>query len=282
MSLSEIGVFARCFPRNSVDDLAEAIRSAGFALIQFNFAAIGQPTLHPAAQPDGLEMVASAFGRRGIGIWGLSATYNAIHPDPAIRAACTRQAARLIALSHHLGVKAVTLCTGTRNPDNMWAGHPDNASAAAWHDLRSALSVLLPEAAAAGVRLGIEPEPGNVVADAHVAHKLLSDLAGDAENVGIVLDPGNLVTPATLGRQREVLTEAIDLLGAHIICFHAKDLDGAGPTPLGDGCLDYGLIIAHAQRIAPLVPIIIQDVAEADAARSRNFLRTKLDVASAN
>jgi sugar phosphate isomerase/epimerase len=282
MSLSDIGVFARCFPRDSVDDLAEAVRSAGFNLIQFNFAAIGLPTLNPAAQPRDLNTVASALGRQGIGIWGLSATYNAIHPDPAIRDGCTRQAARLIALSHHLGVTAVTLCTGTRNRDDMWAGHPDNASAAAWHDLRSALDVLLPEAAAAGVRLGIEPEPGNVVADARVAHRLLSDLGVDAENVGIVLDAGNLVTPATLGRQREILTEAVDLLGAHIICFHAKDLDGAGPQPLGDGCLDYDFIIACAQRIEQLVPIVIQDVAEADAARSRTFLRTKLEVVSAN
>jgi sugar phosphate isomerase/epimerase len=280
MSLSEIGVFARCFPRNSVDDLAEAVRSAGFTLLQFNFAAIGLPTLNPAAQPGDLETVARAFGRRGISLWGLSATYNAIHPDPAIRAACTRQAARLIALSHHLGVKAVTLCTGTRNPHDMWAGHPDNASAAAWHDLRSALDVLLPEAAAAGVRLGIEPEPGNVIADVHFAHRLLNDLGGDAENVGIVLDAGNLVTPATLRRQREILTEAVDLLASHIICFHAKDLDGAGPAPLGEGCLDYDLIIARAQRLEPLVPIIIQDVAEADAARSRNFLHAKLDVVS--
>jgi sugar phosphate isomerase/epimerase len=282
MSLSEIGVFARCLPRNSAGELADAVRSAGFSLIQFNFIAIGQPTLNPATERGDLEQVADALGQRGVSVWGLSATYNTIHPDAAFRAACARQAARLITLSPHLGVEAVTLCTGTRDPDDMWAAHPDNKSAAAWHDLRTALDVLLPAAAAAGVKLGIEPEPGNVIADARTAERLLGELGADAANIGIVLDAGNLVTPATLGRQRAILTEAFDRLGAHVTCLHAKDLSSAGQAPLGQGCLDYDLIIASARRLEATVPVIIQDVAESDAAAARNFLRAKLDAEAAN
>lgn len=282
MSLSEIGVFARSFPRSAVTDVARAVRAAGFTLAQFNFSAIGQPTLNPQAGPGDLEEVASAFQQHSVTIWGLSATYNTIHPDPVIRAAETRQAARLISMSHLLGVKAVTLCTGTRNRDNMWAWHPGNTSAAAWHDLRSTFDVLLPAAEAAQVRLGIEPEPGNVVGDPRTARRLLRELGRDAASLGIVLDPGNLVTPTTLGRQREIFAEAFDLLGAHTIGLHAKDLNDNGPMPLGQGCLDYDLVIGHAQQLDRPVPIIIQDATEDDAARSRVFLRAQLDLASAS
>jgi sugar phosphate isomerase/epimerase len=281
MTVSEIGMFARSFPRRNAADVAQAVRAAGFALAQFNFAALGQPTLSPEAQPGELQEIASAFRQENITIWGLSATYNTIHPDVAMRTAETQQAARLIGLSPLLAVHAVTLCTGTRDRDSMWARHPDNSSAEAWHDLRTTIDALLPAAAAAQVQLGVEPEPGNVVRDAQTADRLLRELGGDAATLGIILDPGNLVTPETLGRQRDIFAEAFGLLGAATIALHAKDLDHGGPAPLGRGGLDYDLIIGHAQQLDRHLPIIIQDDAEDDAARSRTFLRRKLGLLTA-
>ena len=42
-----------------------------------------------------------------------------------------------------LGTDLLTLCTGTRNPDNMWADHPQNTSPEAWSDLLAAMEQAL-------------------------------------------------------------------------------------------------------------------------------------------
>jgi sugar phosphate isomerase/epimerase len=280
MSISGIGIFARTFTRRSAAEVAKAVRGAGFTLVQFNFSAIGLDTLHPGAQPSDFEQVALSFRQHGTDLWGLSATYNVIHPDRTVRDAQTRDALRLIGMSCLLSVTAVTLCTGTRNPRDMWTWHPDNHSPTAWRDMRATLDALLPAAASANVVLGIEPEPANVICDARQAARLLRELGPDTVPVGIVLDPGNLVTPATLDHQQRIIPEAFDLLGEHVIGLQAKDLNPSGPAALGHGQLDYDLIIPRAQQLPRQVPIIIQDVTEQDAARSGAFLRARIATAS--
>jgi sugar phosphate isomerase/epimerase len=280
MSVSGIGIFARSFPRTSPADVADAVRRSGFTLVQFNFSAIGLTTLSAAITPGDLQEVAREFQRHGISIWGLSATYNMINPDLEARNTQTRGAARLIGMSDQLGVEAVTLCTGTRNLRDIWTGHRGNRSPEAWRDLRATLDVLLPAAAAAKVRLGIEPEPGNVIADARQARRLLGELGADAAHAGVVLDRGNLVTPGTLGRQHDIIAHAFSILAEHIIGLQAKDIHDRGPAPLGQGQLDHDLIIAQAQQLARPVPVIIQDATEQDAARSGAFLRARIEAAS--
>ena len=81
----------------------------------------------------------------------------------------------------------VTLCTGTRDPQNMWRAHPDNQTAQAWTDLRATLDVLLDAARDAGVQLGVEPEFANVVADAPTAARLLEQLGVDARGAQKIL-----------------------------------------------------------------------------------------------
>jgi sugar phosphate isomerase/epimerase len=277
MTLPEVGIFARTFPRATAAEVAAAVACAGFTLTQFNFSAIGSPTLAPDISADTITAVGQAFRAANVRIWGLSATYNIISTDRASLARHTHQARRLIGLSPLLGVTTVTLCTGTRSSDSMWTGHPDNHSAAAWRDMRTTLDDLLETAAAAGIKLGIEPEPANVINSAPAARRLLDELGPDAHHIGIVLDPGNLVTTQTLHDQHNILDEAFHLLGEHIIGLHAKDLSAAGPAPLGCGDLDYATICDRACQLNPPVPITIQDATESDAARSGQYLRRHLN-----
>ncbi len=155
----------------------------------------------------------------------------------------------------------------------MWRAHPANSSPEAWADLRAGLDKLLPAAEGAGVRLGIEPEPGNVVADAARASDLLAELGNDARFIGIVLDPANLVTPATASDQGRILRHAFGVLGAETVALHAKDVVSTGAyAAAGLGQLDYDLVFElHAALPVP-VPVIVQDSTEADVPRTRRFL----------
>jgi sugar phosphate isomerase/epimerase len=195
-----------------------------------------------------------------------------IHPDGAVRDAQTAAAVALIGRAPELGATAVTLCTGTRDPDNMWRRHPGNDEPAAWQDLRASLDRLLPAAAAAGVRLGIEPEPANVISDAARARRLLDELGGDAGLTGIIFDPANLVTVETAGNQADILRNAATLLARSIFCVHAKDVVVSGYAAAGTGRLDYGLIFELLAGMPAGTPLIVQDAAEDDVARVRDFL----------
>jgi sugar phosphate isomerase/epimerase len=109
-------------------------------------------------------------------------------------------AARLISLVPLMGAGVVTLCTGTRDPDNMWRAHSGNTDSSAWSDLRRSLDPLLEAAREAGIWLGVEPELANVVRDARTARRLLDEVGLDA-SIGIILDPANLLAPDTVDRQ---------------------------------------------------------------------------------
>lgn len=270
---ARLGIFARTFPRPTAAEVAAEVAAHGFELTQLNLSSMGLPTLPDVGDDVDYGAIADAFDREHVTIWGLSATFNAIHPDVAFRAAETAKAVALLTTTGALRYTAATLCTGTRNPDDMWRAHPDNSNRQAWTDLRATLDELIPAARTAGVRLGVEPEPGNVIADARAAERLLSQLGGDAEVIGIVLDPANLLSPGTLPQQRAILSAAFDNLGEHTICVHAKDVVEAGQyAAAGRGGLDYDLVLQLHAALPHAVPIVIQDAAEDDVERTRTFL----------
>jgi sugar phosphate isomerase/epimerase len=265
---ARLGIFARTFRRSTAAEVAAAVRDAGYALGHWNFAAIGLPTL----TEDAAEFlnVRAAFDDVGITIPSMSATFNLIHPDADFREEHTARAARLISHAGALGADVVTLCTGTRDTENMWRGHPDNTSPEAWHDLRAGLDVLLTAAADANVTLGIEPETGNVIRDATAATRLLDEVGEDAP-IGIIFDPANLLSPATINRQTEILTDAVGQLGPRIVGVQAKDVVESGYSAAGAGSMDFDMVFRLLAQLAD-VPVIVQDATEDDAARVRTDL----------
>jgi len=103
--------------------------------------------------------------------------------------------------------------------------------------MREELDAALELAADNGLKLGIEPEPGNVVRDARAARRLLDEV-GTCAPLGIVLDAANLVG-TDLPRQSETLREAVSLLGDALVLAHAKDMDAHEQvTCPGDGAVD--------------------------------------------
>jgi sugar phosphate isomerase/epimerase len=274
MSARQLGIFARVFPAGPAAQVAGDIAAAGYALAQLNLSALGRPTL-PSAQEwadiDGAA-IQRDFARAGVGLWGLSASYNMAHPDAEIRRAGTEAAIRAIAAAPAFGVTAVTLCTGSRNPERMWSAHPDNASPGAWSDLRTELDALLTAATEAGVLLGVEPEPGNVVSGADAAARLLRELGPDADRIAIIADSANLLHGVAPERHAAVLEHAFSTLGPAIGALHAKDLVPWADALDGRGVVDYGFVARLWRELPQRPPVIVQDVAAADAARLQRRL----------
>src|SRR5688572_27935743 len=207
----ELGIFARTYSRSGLEELLDAIAADGLHSIQFNFAAMGLPTLPASIDPTLLETLRASLDRHQISIAAVSATFNLIHPDPVRRKEGLDRLPTLARSARALGCDLLTLCTGTLNADDMWRPHPDNQSAAAWGTLNQSLRIALESTADTGVRFGIEPEGGNVVHDAHAARKLLDVFK--IPRLGIIMDPANLLDASNLAGQKEILHEAFELLG---------------------------------------------------------------------
>jgi sugar phosphate isomerase/epimerase len=266
-----LGIFARTFPRPTLEATRDAVIAQGLRTVQFNPGLLGGPSLPERLDPADIARVSRAHAERGIEMAAVSGTYNMAHPDPERRTGGARRLRALIAAAPALGTRAVTLCTGTRDPDDMWRDHRDNASAEAWRDMLESVGAAVEAAEDAGVTVLVEPEPGNVVRDAPAARALLDELASPA--LGIVIDAANLLPPERLADQRRVMDEAFELLGADIALAHAKDVraDGVVVTP-GRGRVDYPAYLALLSAAGVAGPLILHGLAEDEVADSVAFL----------
>ncbi len=240
------GVFARTYPEKDPAAVFARIRADGYAAVQFNLSCAGLDPI-PVALPEGLGAAVSAAAEAaGLEIAALSGTWNMAHPDAEFRAAGRARFVNVLAAARDMGLGLVTLCAGSRDAGDMWKAHPDNATPAAWADLRAEMDAALVAAEAVGINLAIEPEPGNVIADARLARRFLDEVG--SARLGIILDAANLLPPEALPRQAEVVAEAVDLLGGDLMLVHAKDVDAQGAVvPAGQGAVDLPAFVARVR-----------------------------------
>ena len=266
-----LGIFAKTFARDGLGETLDAVVECGLRTIQFNLALTGGPPL-PAEIPAELAArVREEVARRELTMAAVSGTYNMAHPDPAVRAGGARRLETLIAAAPALGTRVVTLCTGTRDPEDMWRRHPGNAAPEAWRDMRASLEPALAAAERHGVTLAFEPEHNNVVAGAAAGRRLIDELA--SPRLKVVIDPANLFPGGDLHRQGDTLREAFDLLGEHLVLAHAKDVRADGTiVAAGRGDLDYGLYLELLARHDRSVPVVLHGLTEQEVPDSVAFV----------
>jgi sugar phosphate isomerase/epimerase len=230
-------IFSRSYSMKDPAEVFRAVAEDGYRGVQANLSSAGLASL-PDSLPDGLAAhFADEARSRGIRIAALSGTYNMVHPNPRVREAFRLGFRNVVKAAAEMGAAVVSLCTGSRNEQDMWKFHPENHSAAAWTDLRRELDFALGLAGEFEIRLAIEPEPANVIHDAKAARRLLDEAA--SPYLGVILDAANLLSPETLGKQHEVVGEATALLGPSLLLAHAKDIDVEGRVVApGEGAVD--------------------------------------------
>jgi sugar phosphate isomerase/epimerase len=246
--------------RDGAADIAAAMRAATLTTTQWNFSALGQPTVSAERTSDDYVRVREAMAAEGLTVWGLSCTFNLLDPDLARRENLIQEAVTMIALAPAIGAAAVTICTGSRAPDG-WTYHPDNRTRAAWNEMRSGLDRLLVAADTAGVMIGVEPERGCIVADTASCSRLLEETGRDAP-LGVVLDAWNLAAGEPRRHPDDVLADAFAALGSRTACLQAKD--PLNRTFTDGPVVDYVQVARLHAAYAGGAPVVLQDVAEDD------------------
>ncbi len=273
--MMRLGIFAKTFAGNDAATVLDAARVAGFATVQYNMACSGLAAMPDALTPEQIADVAAASAAKGVSIAAVSGTYNMIHPDPAVRDIGLRRLAVLIRAAPGMGIPMVTLCTGTRDTQDQWRGHPDNASPSAWRDLVGEMAKACTLAERSGVILGIEPELANVVDSAPRARTLIDTL--QSPNLAVVLDPANLFEVAPLETQRDMISSAVDLLADRIVMAHAKDRDPTGGfVTAGQGVVDFPHFLSRLKSAGFEGDLVTHGLTEAEAPAVATYLSQAL------
>lgn len=267
-----LGIFAKIFVRDTIEDTLAAVNSYGFSAIQFNMSCLGLLPMPEYIPIETLHATKAAMDDLDLQMAGLSATFNMGHPDRKVRLEGLRRLEILAAASAPLGNHLLTLCTGTRDPRDKWNYHPDNSGVSAWLDMSRTMERAIEIAEEHDLYLGIEPELTNIVADPAKAQQLLHEMGGD--RLRIILDPANLFERASVKEIKYRIAEAIDKLGPFIMMTHAKDrtADGCFTAP-GQGVVPFAFLLQQLEQAGIKVPLVAHGFTEAEVLAVAHFLK---------
>jgi sugar phosphate isomerase/epimerase len=244
----ELGIFAKTFPRSTLEQTLDAVASHGLTQIQFNMSCMGLTTLPDKLDEGSCVWIAQTLHERGITMAAISGTFNMVDPNSGRLANNLRRLEVLAEACRWLDTRIITLCTGSMDVHDMWKWHPENARKSTWERLVETMRAAVAIADRHEVTLAFEPEMNNVVSSVMRARRLLDEI--DSRWLKVVIDPANLLRPDDLGRLGEILEEAVlavplggaklrmkgrlteildeafDWLGGEIVIAHAKNPPG--------------------------------------------------------
>ena len=273
----DVGIFETVFNAPTLAGRLDLVREHGVRCLQFDLGSAGIKKFSRDLTETRCAEIRIALANRGIAMTAVSGTFNMAHPDPAHRFDGLVEFQALAQHCQFLGTSVITLCTGTRNLQSMWAPDPENNSPEAWTDLRATMEQALKIAESCNVTLAMEPEVSNVIDSPKKARRLIDELK--SKRLKIVMDGANIFHLGELPKMREILDEAFDLLGNDIALGHAKDLDhdgAAGHLAAGEGKLDYDYYLAGFKRVKFDGAIILHGLTHAQAPKCLQFVREKL------
>lgn len=271
----KLGIFAKTFEGTDPALVFSAAKASGFSMVQYNMACSGLTSMPDEISSEIATAVNHGAKQNDIEITAISATYNMIHPDMAVRKIGLQRLEILATRCAAMGASTLTLCTGTRHATDQWQWHAENETPDAWRDLVSEMAQALAIAERYNVVLGIEPELTNVVNSAAKAKLLIGEM--QSSRLKIIFDAANLFEAASLQEQKSIISASVDMLAEHIVMAHAKDRrpDGAF-TVAGRGCLDYGHYISCLKRVGFDGALVTHGLAAADAPNVAQFLNSQI------
>jgi sugar phosphate isomerase/epimerase len=271
LRLMQLGIFAKTFAGSDALPVLTAVRDNGFATTQFNLACVGLPSMPDIVPPEAIAAIRAASRETGVSLAALSGTYNMAHPDKSVRDKGLKQLRLVIETAAALEIPLVTLCTGTRNAEDQWAHHPDNADPLAWRDMAAEMGKALEIAERSDVNLGIEPEQANIVTSAADAMRLIGEMG--SKRLGIVLDPANLFEKSAPDEASDIVDRAVDVSSGHVVMAHAKDrhADGSFATA-GKGIVDFPRFVAGLRATGFDGPLVTHGLTAGEAPDVARFL----------
>lgn len=132
-----------------------------------------------------------------------------------------------------------------------------------------------------GVIIGIEPVHLGTINTPAMARRMLDELK--SPNVQIILDPINLLGSHNCMKAKEVIDEAIEILGPDIAVVHLKDykiVDGKMQvTVAGFGEMDYSSLFRFMKEKKPFIHATLEDTKPENHVKCREIIQKLYDEA---
>ncbi|MCQ2457928.1 MAG: sugar phosphate isomerase/epimerase [Clostridia bacterium] len=157
------------------------------------------------------------------------------------------------------------------NPESVFT-EPAPVSEEAYRLFVDSLRPVVRYAEKTGTYLAVEPVWYHIISTPERAERMLDDIRSD--HLRIILDTVNLISPELIGKEEEVVDDAIRRFGDRISMLHMKDYtvrDGkAVSLACGRGQMRYGKLLAFAK--ANNLPMTLEDTVPDNAEQARIYL----------
>lgn len=126
-----------------------------------------------------------------------------------------------------------------------------------------------------GVIVAIEPVFKHIVYNPMRARRVLDAI--DSPNLQIILDPVNLLDASNCKNQKEIVAEAIEVLGKDVAVVHIKDFvvqDGKLiSVAAGQGGMDYTELVQFIKREKPYIHVTLENTVPENAVAARKHIQ---------
>jgi sugar phosphate isomerase/epimerase len=81
----QLGIFAKTFPRSSLEETLDAVRAHEIGCVQFNMSCAGLRPMPEEIPQELADRIREEMNKRNLTMSAVSGTFNMIHPDPKMR-----------------------------------------------------------------------------------------------------------------------------------------------------------------------------------------------------
>ena len=180
----------------------------------------------------------------------------------------------------HIRFAAILGCgvvgTETGAPNTAYQFTPECHSEEALQIFITNLRRIVEYAEKMGVLIGIEPVFSHIVNTPARARKVLDEI--QSPNLQIILDPVNLLGSSNVMRAKEVVDEAICLLGEDVAVIHIKDyiVENGRVCSVGAGMgqMDYSSLMQFIKRRKPYIHATLEDTTPQNCLQCKEYIES--------
>lgn len=272
-NVMQIGLRFHDAARLPLEQRLAAVRSQGFSCVQLALAkAIEEFPTDDAALTPGLAMyLRHLFEGNGLDIAVLGCYLNLATPDrEELKRNMQRYKAHL-RFASLLGCGVVGTETGCPNVEYKYCEECGSEDSLKLFIENAAPVVEYAEKT--GTILAIEPVAKHIVCTPERALKVLEEIG--SPNLRIIFDPVNLLTFENYRDQKQIVRNAIDVLGDYVDIIHVKDFRAGEKElmflPAGQGCFDFSNLSEFIKTRKPYIQCTLEDTQPDTAVAAREF-----------
>ena len=266
MRLGLNGAFLPPDMKDITPDLCRRVRALGFSGIFTRFSQ-NHPLDTPKANALRVRQVLADHGLRmyqSTGFW-----QNLVNPDEHARTEAVRVLCGAIQLAGWMGSRGIDTGPGSMSSRGPWFPHPENWTPTARRQLVKSLNACAPVAQNCGVYLSMEGHQLVTLESAEVTAEILDEV--NSPWVTSDYDSANWITLKEVYDTAAAVNRHFDVLGAHIVSCHAKDVwaEDKLSVHLQDGCpgkgnMDFRTVLRRMETLSPDYPVLPEGCATED------------------